>query len=181
VALEPGDKALYESDVAFVGTAYPERVLFLEKLADFKLALWGPGWDRLPRGHKLRPFVRGGSLRTEEWLKAFSAAKVSLNLIQSFGSSLRDDQVTMANSRCFELLGCGAFQLVDAKRDIRTLFKSGRELVWFSSAGEAAESMRHYLAHDEERRSVGTRAREAALASHTYRDRLTELLRACGK
>ena len=140
----------------------------------------GPGWDRLPGGHALRRFVRGGALRTEEWIKAVAGCKIAFNHMGTGGSSLDPAQVKMANSRFFELLGCGAFQLVDAKADVLRLFQPGREVACFETAADLLEQVRHYLEHKEQREEIQRRARTAALAAHTYEHRLNELLKACG-
>ena len=181
VPLEKADRERYHSDVTFVGTAYPERIALLEKLTEFNLVVLGPGWGRLSADHPLRPFVRGAAIRTEEWLKVISGTKIAINFMGSSGFPIDPKTVTMANSRCFEFLGCGAFQLVDAKKDVRRLFVSGRELVWFENADDAASLIRHYLKASTERQAIARRAREAAERTHTYRHRLTELIEVCGK
>ena len=178
---EENELSRYRSEVSFVGSLYPERVRLLEKLTDFKLAIWGPRWDRLPAGHPLHPFVRGGAIRTEEWMKVVSGTEVALNFMGSSGFPIDPKTVTMANSRCFELLGCGAFQLVDAKEDVRKLFVSGRELVWFENDGEIVSLIHHYLKAASERESIARRAREAAERAHTYQHRLSELFEVCGQ
>jgi len=181
VSLSWAEQEQYRSDVAFVGSMYPERVALFEKLTEFNLAIWGPGWDRLAAGHPLRPFVRGGAVRTEEWLKIIAGTATAVNFMGSSGFPIDPQMITMANSRCFELLGCGAFQLVDAKEDVQRLFVSGRELVWFEDAGEAVLLIRQYLAETAEREAVARRAREVAERAHTYRHRLSELFEVCGR
>jgi len=179
VALERGEVGRFTSDVAFAGTPYPERVVLLEAISKLgvDLAVWGPGWDRLPAGHPVRRHVRGGAIGSADFVKAAAGCKIAFNFMGQPCVSPREE---LCNSRVFELLGCGAFQLVDAKKDVLRLFVSGRELVAFEDERQMLDQIRHYLSHGEQRVEVAKRGREAALAAHTYRHRLTELLHVCG-
>lgn len=179
VALDESERARYRSDVFFAGTPYPERVALLARIrsAGVDLALWGPGWDALAPDHPLRPCVRGGPLGSVEYVKAVSGCKIAFN---HMGYPFRPRLDEHCNSRVFELLGCGACQIVDAKRDVKLLFGSGRELCSFEREDELLEKVRYYLDHAEEREAMGKRARAAALSAHTYRHRMAELLEACG-
>lgn len=180
VELTEDDRRRFGCDVFFAGTPYPERVALLEALAGLggvDLGLWGPGWQRVPASSPLRRFVRGGPLSSTDYVKAASACKIAFN---HHGNPMAPQMEELCNSRVFELLGCGAFQMVDAKRDVKLLFESGRELVSFKDRDELLAQARRYLAAPDERAAVARRGREAALAKHTYRHRLTELLAACG-
>ena len=180
VHLSSADEKRFSSDILFFGTPYSERIRLFQKLTEFNLAIWGPGWDRLPVGHSLRPFIRGGPLKTQEWVKAVSGTKIAINYMGSSGFDMDPAKESMANSRVFELLGCGAFQLVDAKEDLKALFRSGSEMVWFTKDEEVVDIARYYLSHPEERKAIGQRAREAALKTHTYRHRVEEMLKVLG-
>lgn len=179
VALDAGDRARFGCDVFFAGTPYPERVELLAAIAGLgvDVAIWGPGWRSLPSGHPLRRRLRGGPLSATDYVKAAAACKIAFN---HMGYPMRPQMEELCNSRVFELLGCGAFQLVDAKRDVRLLFKSGRELVWFEDKEQLLALVERYLGAPDERAAVAARAREAALASHTYAQRLAELIRTAG-
>lgn len=182
VELAQDERETYESDVAFIGAPYPERIHLMNLLIPFKPAIWGPGWkERLPAGHPLLPFIRGGSLRTDQWIRAISGCKIAMNYMGSSGFQLDPKEEKMANSRVFELLGCEAFQIVDNKEDVLRLFASGRELVCFEAQEEVPEIIGHYLKHAQEREAIAHRARESAVQSHTYHQRLADLIRICGK
>ncbi len=183
MTLDAGDKARFSCDVFFAGTAYPDRVTALEAIAEIgglELAIWGPCWEDLAPGHPLKRFVRGGPLNSIDYVKAASACKIAFNHIGGFGHMENRARIRMANSRLYELLGCGACQLVDAKEDVVDAFPSGRELVWFKDRDDMLRLVRLYLGDDKERAAIGRRARESAVAVHTYRLRLTALIAACG-
>jgi len=152
--------------IAFVGTHEPLRAHALETVRDLGLATWGPGWSR-------------GPLFGDDFVRAFSNADVALNLHQFFGEASGTGRYgTGANRRVFELAGIGTVQLCDAKADIERNFSAGREIVLFRSTGELREQAQWLLGAPEDRRVIAARARERALAQHTWRHRLEELLAA---
>ena len=176
VELTDDERERYGCSACFVGSMYPGRARLLEHLADCGLAIWGPGWERLPDNSPLRACLRGGPVPPEVWVKIFSAADIVLN-IDGYGTTL-DDAGYMANTRVYEAPACGAFQLVDEKRDITTLFESGRELVCydFGKPEHLRELVAHYLAHPEERKRIAQQGRAAMLAAHTYQHRMQALI-----
>jgi len=80
------------------------------------------------------------------------------------------------NTRTFELAGAGACQLVDLKEDLRSLFKPGEEVVAYQDLVELRKELDFYLAHPDEARAIGENARRRALAEHTLRHRVEEML-----
>lgn len=184
VELTSGERARYACDVCFVGSNYSERVKALERLTDLDLGLWGIGWERLPKLSPLRRHVRGGMLRPEEWVKAFSAAKVVLNVTARradvpgrFAASLADGDFRMCNTRTFEILGCGAFQVADMKPDACALFRDREHMVFFDMNNPDAlrDAVSYYLGRPEERGMIAAAGRGEALAKHTYRHRMEEM------
>ena len=163
-------------DVCFVGSMYPGRARLLEHLVDFDLAIWGPGWEQLPKDSPLRKHLRGGAVPPETWVKIFSASSIVLN-IDGYGETL-DESGHMANTRVYEAPACGAFELTDEKQDITTFFTSGHELVCydFDRPEELRRLVRHYLDHPQERQEIAARGREAMLAAHTYQHRMQSLI-----
>jgi spore maturation protein CgeB len=158
------DPSWRHQPVAFVGTHEPLRAVVLETVRDLGLATWGPGWPR-------------GPLFGDDFVRAFSNADVALNVHQFFGEpSATGRYGTGANRRVFELAGIGTVQLCDAKGDIARNFAAGREIVLFRSAQELREQTAWLLDAPEERARIATRARGRALAEHTWRHRLEELL-----
>lgn len=178
------DRAKYGCDICFVGSKYTERVEILEKLTDLDLGIWGIGWDRLPESSPLGRFVRGNVVTPAEWVKIFSASKIALNIIghrcDVMEPYVEEKDFRMTNTKVFEILGCGAFQLVDARADAVTLFKDKEHLAFYKGPGDVAGLARYYLEHPEERARVAAAGREEALAKHTYRHRIAEMLSVIG-
>lgn len=178
VELTAAERSQYGCEICFVGSLYPGRAKLLEQLTDFNLAIWGPGWERLPPQSALSDCWRGGSVPPETWVKIFNASDIVLN-IDGYGETL-DEAGHMANTRVFEAPACGAFQLVDEKHDITTLFTSGRELVCydFTKPEQLRELVTYYLRHPDEREAIARQGMECMTKMHTYQHRMAALLSA---
>jgi len=70
---------------------------------------------------------------------------------------------------------------VDLKEDLATMFKPGEEVVAYRDLGELRRQLDYYLAHADEARAIGANARRRALAEHTLRHRLDEMLAVLGQ
>jgi len=176
IELTPEEVGRYACEVCFVGSMYPGRAKLLEQLVEFDLGIWGPGWEKLAPDSPLRACLRGGPVPPEEWVKIFNAADIVLN-VDGYGETL-DEAGHMGNTRVYEAPACGAFELTDEKRDITTLFESGRELVCydFHNPAQLRELVEHYLAQHDERQRIADQGREAMLSAHTYQHRMRALI-----
>jgi spore maturation protein CgeB len=173
------EKKKYGSDIVFVGSYYPCRAALLERVMDFDLAIWGPGWDNLAPDSPLRRCVRGAHTTPAEWLKIYSASNIVL------ATHYHDPQnrfsVYQASPRIFEALACRAFLLCDDQRDVFSLFRDGEDLVRFFDASDLINKTKHYLAHPEERSVIAGRGYRNVLHNHTYLHRIKQLLSMIGR
>lgn len=80
------------------------------------------------------------------------------------------------NMRLYEATGVGALLLTDRKDNLGDLFEIGKEVVAYSSAEEAAELVRYYLAHPDEAQTIARAGQARTLREHTYRHRMEELI-----
>ena len=171
----------YGCDICFVGSMYPERVELFETLMDFNIGIWGPGWERLDIHSPLKKHIRGGSISPDIWVKIYNASKIVINYMGHYGEDIKEDKVTQASPRVFETLGCGSFQIVDGKRDVLALFKSGEHLVCFKKIREVKELVKYYLDHPQECKEIAQKGHREVLEKHTYVHRIKELLKAIEK
>jgi hypothetical protein len=80
------------------------------------------------------------------------------------------------NMRIFEALAAGAMLVTDHPLDgLDELLVEGREYVGYATAAEAADKIRYYLAHPEERVSIAQAGQSALLAAHTYAHRMQQI------
>ena len=158
------------SDVLFVGGCDSDRLPMIGALIDAGLdvALFGGYWDR---HSKTRPYWRG--MADQDTIRSASAAaRVCLCLVRRAN---RDGHVM----RSFEAAAIGGCMLAEDTADHRELFGPQDHAVrYFGTMAEMVQQAKMLVADAEMRRrlSFGLRKR-LALGSHTYANRLAEMLR----
>ena len=143
----------------------------MRQLSGYPLKLWGGGWARA-RDPEVRAMVAGSHVWGREGLCVYSGSTLSLN----HHHPLND--IVGVNLRTFELAAAGAAQVVDLKEDLAPLFKPGEEVIAYRDVSELRRQLDHYLAHPDEARAIGDNARRRALARHTLRHRIEEIVAA---
>lgn len=149
--------------LAFVGWGFAGRVEMLRPLRGSGLNLWGSGWG------ELAACVRGGVIPPAETARVYQRAGVVININHP-------QSVWSTNTRTFEVPGCGACLLTDAKRELADYFVPDREVAIFNSAAELQEKCRWYLAHPVERAALAAAGLTRARGEHTYAHRLRRVL-----
>lgn len=174
--LNLSEQARYRSEIALVAWFYPRRARVIRELADFDLKIWGRGWKtsqarRSLNGAARRIVPRERFVPDEEASRIYSATSIGLNI--------HSDQTREAglNSRTFELLATGAFELTDHVPGMEELLAPGLEVAVYRSPEEARELAGYYLRHPEERSRISQRGRARVLAEHTYVHRIRQILR----
>jgi spore maturation protein CgeB len=163
------EAARYRAGISFVGNRYDYRERFVHELADYPLRIWGGGWDRAS-DPIVRRLVAGRSVFGREKLLVYGSSTLSLNQHHPM------NDIVGVNTRAFELAAAGACQVADYKEDLATLFKPGEEVLTYRDLAELRGTLDHYLAHPDEARAIGENARRRALAEHTLRHRVDEIL-----
>ena len=145
-------------DVGFVGQTlrqwHPDRVRLLERLQE-------AGFD-----------VHIDTKILQEMALVFNRSRIILN------RSLKQD----LNMRVFEALSTGSLLLTDrlpAESGLELLFKDREQLVLYDE-DNLEQLVAYYLEHPEERERTAARGRTEALAHHTYRHRVRQILAAVG-
>ena len=151
------DAQVAAHDVVFVGTGFQERIEWFEGIdwTGIDLGLYGT-WDRLKQSSPLRAFVKAGQVDNAMAASLYRRAKVTLNFYRkSMGWATNAPRITHAeslNPRAYELAACGAFHISDARAEVTEKF--GHLVPTFTTSREAETLIRHYLAHDDERRAM---------------------------
>jgi spore maturation protein CgeB len=169
VELREDERTELRGVVALVGAWYPYRERFLAAIADYPVRVWGPGWTQC-RDTRVRAMVHGGAVWGRAKLAIYSGATLSLNVHHPM------NDIVGVNNRTFELAAAAACQLVNLKDDLAALFKPGQDVVTFGDLAELKQQMDHYLARPDEARAIGDNARRRALAEHTARHRVEEII-----
>ncbi len=171
VTLTDAEQTEYAGAVSFVGSRYPYRERFVRELRGYALRLWGGGWAAA-RDPLIRAMVAGGPVWGRAKLCVYSGSTLSLNQHHPM------NDIVGVNTRTFELAAAGACQVVDFKEDLATLFKPGEELVTYRDLADLKRQLDYHLAHPDEARAVGANGRRRALAEHTLRHRIEEIVAA---
>ncbi len=174
VELSVDEKRHYGNDLVFVGSYYPNRAKLFERLTEFDLGIWGPGWEMLPFYSPLKKLLRGSRIKPEDWIKIYNASKTIL------APHYQDPQgrvlVHQASPRVFEALACGAFVISDDQKDVFSIFNDGEHLVRFKTSEDLIKKIKYYFAHPLERRKIAEKGRRTVLEKHTYEHRIQSLL-----
>jgi spore maturation protein CgeB len=172
-------------DLAFVGTGFPSRVEFLERmdLAGLDVILAG-NWalfgdpDRYPNGHPLAQHVIHAGLEdcldNDKTADLYRAARVGLNLYRREAKENDTADGWAMGPREVEMAACGLPFVRDPRPESDELF--GGILPSFSCPEEAAEQIRWLLAHQGIREVAAEKAR-AAIAERTFDNHAARLLR----
>lgn len=160
-------------DASFVGGIsrhHGKAVPVLEYLArNTPIQFFGYGVDSLDRTSPIVARHHG-----EVWglamYRALARSRVTLN------RHINVAENNANNMRLYEATGVGSLLITDRKDNLGDLFEVGKEVVAYSSQEEAAELIRHYLAHPEEAEVVAKAGQARTLRDHTYHQRMEELL-----
>ena len=166
------DPSVPAHDVVFVGTGFAERIEWLSGVdwegLGLDLGLYG-NWGYLGPRHRLRRYVRGGTIDNQVAADLYRRAKVGLNLFrQSMGWGKDAQRLATAesmNPRSYELAAAGCFQVSDYRPEVAEVF--GDAVPTFRDPHELGPLVRRWVDDDDGRRAAAARA-QAAVADHTW-------------
>ncbi len=166
------EKKKWGSDITFVGSFYPNRFQIFEGLSDLNIKIWGPGWDKLPPNSLLRQTARNIQLRPEEWKKIYSSSKIVMIIHYQDGIT----PCYQASPKVYETLACKSFLLVDAQKDVLSLFEDGKHLAVFKDAVELRAKIEYYLNNPDKREHIALEGYKEAVQNHTFVHRIEQLI-----
>lgn len=155
-------------DVLMVATGWRERQELFEQIdwSGIRLRLIGP-WPYLPEAHPLRAFVEDRCVPNAELPQLYASAKICLNFFR------RHLYAESLGPRTYELAACGAFQLSDDRAELEEIFNG--TIPTFETAAQLEGMIRHFLAHDDERRELAGRA-QAIVQGETFQRRAEQMM-----
>ena len=175
----PGSSSC-KSDCVFVGTGYPSRQAFMERVdwSGIDLALAG-NWDNA--SDKLTQFVvhdLEDCLDNEDAAEMYRGSSTSFNLYRSEnnGDVVDSGDGWAMGPREVELAACGTWFARQSRPESDDTFPM---LPTFSSPEELGDQIRWAVAHPEQRETAVIAAR-AAIADRTFPNNVAALLRALG-
>ncbi len=166
-------------DFGFVGTAYPSRIEFLERmdLGGLDVTLAG-NWERLDPGSPLaRHVIAADCLANADTADVYRSARVGLNLYRREAEAAGTAEGWAVGPREIEMAACGMPFIRDPRPEGDDLLPM---LSTFTTPEEAGEQLRWLLDHDDERQKLADKAREA-VADRTFDHHAARLLRLLDK
>jgi len=185
-----------EADVLFIGTNFPSRIAFLERVDWTGIDLRLHGLMRLGAS-PLKPYVRGdAAIPNASAINLYRKARIGLQLHRKdgydpiaarqgkkFGKGglvgARPLTNLVAHSlgpRSYELAACGIFQICDEGRaELREVF--GDTVPTYKTPDDLSALLRTYL-DDPMRREELAQAQHEAIKPHTFEARMRTLLEA---
>jgi spore maturation protein CgeB len=164
------------SDVCFVGTGYPSRIEFLEKVdwTGLDVTLAG-NWQSLTDDSPLAEFVihdLDECWPNDQTVDLYRSTKCSFNLYRREANMASLAEGYSMGPREVELSAVGCFWLRDSRPESDEMFPM---LPAFSTPHELGEKLRWWCSHDMERVQAAQMAREA-VADWTFVRRAEHLL-----
>lgn len=99
----------------------------------------------------------------------FKKSRINLNI------SLRSIKSGMP-LRTFDIMGSGGFLLSNFQEDFLENFTPGVDFEYYESEADLLQKIEYYLTHEDERTAIAKNGHDKVARSHTYRDRVREML-----
>jgi len=164
------ERRRYASDVAFVGTYFPERGPFFAELIQrgVPLSIYGDHWQRAAEWPLLAPHWRGPSSRSDrEYALMVQCSKVALGLLSKGNRDLH-------TTRTAEVPFLGGLFCAERTAEHEALYRDGKEaMLWWDAAECAAQC--HDLLRDEPlRREIAAAGRARCIENGTLNEKIAE-------
>jgi len=166
-------------DVMFIGTGFPSRRKFFEKVDWTGITAKFAGyWPKVPTKTKLRPYLEFRVVDNAEAVELYQRSRIGLQLhrVDTYyagGHQIDAGSAYSLGPRSYELAACGVFQLSDKRPELTEVF--GDSVPTFSTPAELEEKVRYYLANPGEREEMAQRQREAVQPC-TFANRMKDVL-----
>jgi hypothetical protein len=148
------ERKRFGAPVSFIGSFEQPRGQSVLHLArhGLNVRVWGNGWaDWVGRHPNLT--VENKPAYNDDFAMVVSASPINLCFLRR---SNRDLQTC----RSMEIPACSGFMIHERNDEITTLYREGKEAVYFSSDDELAAVCSLWLSRGKQRRAVGAAARE---------------------
>jgi radical SAM superfamily enzyme YgiQ (UPF0313 family)/glycosyltransferase involved in cell wall biosynthesis len=161
-------------DVIFYGYAYSSRISFLStllpKLKKGTMAIVGGGWE-----NKNMKAVCLGELSEQDSIRVMEESKIVVLLnrqntdLGGKSFSTKPESVVRGYFEC----ASGSLIMLDNGRNHHEF---NGEVIFYSDATDLVKKINYYLSNEEERITIGRKAKTRALFDFTYQKRITNLL-----
>ncbi|MCC7359379.1 MAG: glycosyltransferase family 1 protein [Anaerolineales bacterium] len=160
-------------EVSFVGSfqaIHASRTAWMERLCEQlpQIRIWAPSLEGLAAHSPIRRHYVGPA-----WgLRMYQILRQSRITLNHHGNVPHYAN----NMRLYEATGVGSLLITDQRENLREMFEPGQEVISFSSTTECRDQIVYYLEHEQERALVARRGQTRTLQTHTYLQRMQELV-----
>lgn len=156
--LTSADRNQWNSEVAFIGTWFPERGPVMASLVELGLPLtiYGDRWHKAAEWKQIKSHWKGGKLDGDDYAKSIQCAKISLGLLSKVNEDLH-------TRRSMEIPAIGSLLCAERTSEHDLLYKEGEEAIFWSSPAECASQCFRMLRDNESRERIAKSGRERCL------------------
>jgi len=158
--------------VSFVGTAYGNRIRWVEALQQqgVDVVCFGHGWPN-------------GPVTADDIPRIIRESQLSLNFADSgmVVKGIRPSRSRQIKARVFEVPGAGGLLMSEPAEGLNQLYEPGEEIVIFESVDDLADKIKELLAHPERRDAMAQAAYQRTQREHCYEMRFQPLLQAASE
>jgi spore maturation protein CgeB len=185
----------YRLDIAYLGANLPTkrwlaRTLLPALRRRYRVGIFGPGWtftdELLGYASAASRKLHAGGIATqidrariavppEEEAALYSSATISLNFHEREADGSQPHYIV--NQRTFKIPACGGLELCDYVPAIRNYFDEDELVMLPLSLERWLQTIDYLLKHPAERERIRVNGVKRALRDHTYKSRITLLLR----
>ena len=172
----------YDYDLSFVGSAWPNRVVFLRRLLrelpDLRLRIALSYNSFLPRSYlDLPESSYAGAISHCDFLDVANRSRICLTLDRSFSGDGLQTRAANPGPRIFEIALAGGFQIVDDGCGTTDRFYApNQEMATFTDVADCLDKVRDALRHPERCIAAARAAQIRTQLEHTYAARLSIIL-----
>lgn len=145
-----------------------DRIMILNRLADnYNVSLHtnNEAYTSALRGITIKPYVN----YFDDMNKVFFLSKINLNV------TVRGIR-TGIPLRCFDIMASGGFLLSSYQEELAEVFEPGVDMDVFYDMDDLEDKVKYYLSHDDERKKIAYNGYIKVKSSHTYINRLEEII-----
>lgn len=164
VQLSEQDRNRFGAPVSFIGSLETPRAQSILHLArqGLTVRVWGNGWADWEGRHPNMK-IENTPAYNDDFAKVVSSSSINLCFLRR---SNRDLQTC----RSVEIPACSGFMVHERNGEITSLYREGKEAVYFSSDDELANICASWVERDQQRSLVGNAARKRTLELELVHD-----------
>lgn len=165
------DHQIWDSEVLFLGTWFPERGPFLLELIQrgVPLSIRGSNWHKAPEWTQLKACWKGGAIAGDDYAKAIQCAKVNLGLLSKENRDLH-------TTRSLEIPALGGLFCAERTSEHIAMYQEGKEALFWKSAQECAEVCRFALSDENRRQTIAAAGHRRVKKNGHYNETILTMI-----